>query len=350
MLNYKNQYDRVSTELKASEAKVANMMRYFSDCIDEEGWDETQTSRHKILLGFLSESIVPYQQDLSSILGVDQFGNSRLNEETNSRGDTSMQLPQIPSISLAAQDPPPIDFGAGLNILGGVPTSRLDNSRIGSVNDLNDFEEKKVDLEQSMQTPRSSKTMQTDTANGEKLTHLAKQRKDKLLKMTAYIKERCDTYLRKFDDIEQEERLQRIKDIEQTRKGGQPQGGLSSVAQKNNLLVEPKGRNKGGFSYPAQIATSEMYDHKQRGLEAEETLTARGEGHNSGDLTQPGLKSSGNLEAPNSSRRGAGLSSSNKSDNSDGTTKRSSIFKQCSHRSYGLAWMMKNAENSKKPT
>lgn len=171
IIHWKSNYEKASQKSKTYEFRQGVICRYFQDYLDEASAEDQLGKRYTCLLGLMNSAAPWTSHDLSVIIGSDHNSSSKIRFADQSLSNSGT---------------------IGLPIL---------------------------DLSGAHSTESSHH----------------KHKKDKLIKMTRRMRQKCEAFLKKFEDMEEGERLKRLKEIEEKRK--------ANMVKQHSLVVEaPKHR------------------------------------------------------------------------------------------------------------
>lgn len=250
----KEQLETSQSANKILEQKLSIISNYFKEAISKIEDDDPLYKRYKILLGTLTSNVPSGPNDLWA--AFDHQGSPKQNSS----------------------------FASGANTSG---IHHSSERRLA------------VELQTFDSSNRSSSNLNISTDG--------RRKRDKLLKAAKNMRHKCEGFLKRFEEVEEAERLAKIKNIEETRKQANLNKGGSLLNQMNEQPTIQ--------SLIASISHRSSKVEPKASSRVTETVPA------TKVVAQPtsGLQSS-------SSKLG------------------SSVFRQSLHKSSSLAWMMKGAE------
>jgi len=190
MYYYKNLYEKAGQKTKQLESKLSTIAKYFTDYLDDCPIEDPAAKRYQSLLSYLNNNSQNIHHDLATLIGSEVIFTKR-----NNYGNNSMIDSHSFDIYLTNSSPVPMGQGVSQNeSSGGISTQTKSN------------------------------------------------RKDRIFKTADKIKERCQEFLNKFEEIEEADRLKRLQSIQLVRKQTQAanQGGSEDIplTSRAKILLE----------------------------------------------------------------------------------------------------------------
>lgn len=186
---YKKQFEGINSSYKIAEKKVSLVIKYFRDYIESAQEDDPHSKKYKTLLGILTNS-APLQV---SDLPLPPAQNHNFARQTN---DVSVQM----------------------NTSSDGSTKWIENLR-------------------QFQQPSDTHTFDSSrnqSAGGQGSVD-GKKRKDHAIRKLRKLQKKCEGFLQKIEDVEEEDRMLKIKQMEERRKG--------NLQKKGSLVIDrPPGK------------------------------------------------------------------------------------------------------------